>query len=123
MGSRKSVKINSDIPGPGAYVPKDISKPSTKSFKIMNPSKSTVDTTSKNLIPGPGQYTPERYALSNNKNLPKWTMGNKTASSSLYGRLEKTHGSTPAPGNYDLNRSLGEGPKVLLFYLLPNIFI
>ena len=108
-----------DLPGPGAYDPRDhYVKSSTKSFKIMNPSRSVTNTEMqvKGYLPGPGQYTPEKHALSSHVNLPKWTMGNKNSSSGIYARLEKIHGNNPAPGNYDLNRSLGEGPKVNYLY-------
>lgn len=115
-------KDSTDAPGPGAYDPKDhVSKPSTKTVKIMNPSKSTLEYKVKEFVPGPGQYTPEKNYVSSTKNIPKWTLGDKVPSSSFHGVLEKIHGSIPAPGNYDLDRSLGDGPKVFLNLLIKNI--
>lgn len=110
-------KDSTDAPGPGAYEPKD-PQPSAKCIKIMNPSKSVVETKIKDIVPGPGQYTPEKHYVSNSRSIPKWTLGDKVPSASFHGVLEKIHGSIPAPGNYDLNRSLNEGPKVIrsLFY-------
>jgi len=113
-----------DLPGPGAYDPRDyLVKPNTASVKIMNPSRSMTSNEIKDYIPGPGQYSPEKNYVSNVKNIPKWTMGTRTMSSSLYGRLEKIHGNNPAPGNYDLNRSIGDGgPKVINIKIINKIF-
>lgn len=107
---------STDAPGPGAYDPRE-PKPSAKSIKIMNPSKSAVEYKVKEVVPGPGQYTPEKHFVSNSKNIPKWTLGDKVLGSSFHGVLEKIHGSIPAPGNYDLDRSLGDGPKVNFYFL------
>ena len=105
MGMKTSSKINipSDNPGPGAYEINDFNKPNPKSFKISTKSSSNIN---RNNIPGPGQYSPEKKT-----NNPKWTMGSKSESTSLYGRLEKLHEGTPAPGNYDVCKTF-EGPKV-----------
>lgn len=103
---------HADLPGPGAYEPNvEIYKPSAKGFKMINPSKSGFDF--RKDLPGPGHYKPNKESLSNFKHVPKWTMGNRTENSSLFNRIQKMHGDTPAPGNYDLNRSIGEGPKVI----------
>ena len=107
---------STDAPGPGAYDPRDnISKPSAKTVKI-NPSNSFVENKIKEIVPGPGQYTPEKNFVSSFKNIPKWTLGDKVLSTSFHGVLEKIHGSIPAPGNYDLNRNLSEGRKVIIFW-------
>lgn len=105
---------NIKIPGPGEYEPKDsLSKPNTKSFKIKNPSNTVSIYEKKKNLPGPGHYTPEKKGLSNFGSLPKWTMGNKNTNFSVFSRINKIHGNIPAPGNYDVNMSIGEGaPKV-----------
>jgi len=113
-GKPSYLDSSKDLPGPGAYNPKDdYTKLNTKaSVKLMNPSKSVTHKELKEIMPGPGQYSPDNRIVSNFKNIPKWTLGNKTLSSSLYTKLDKIHGALPAPGEYDLDRSLGDGPKV-----------
>jgi len=118
-------KSLSDFPGPGAYQPKiETFKPTAKGFKIFNPSRSGKDF--RKDLPGPGHYKPKNHTLSNIKHVPKWSMGNKNPNYGLYARLEKIHGEIPAPGNYDLNRSIGEGPKVINYsfiYLFICLFV
>lgn len=110
-GRHSKQNTSTDLPGPGAYEPKvEILKPSTKGFKISKTSRPGTNF-GKNL-PGPGHYAPSKQSLSNFKHVPKWTMGNKSENSSLFARIKKIHGDTPAPGNYDLIRGIGEGPKV-----------
>ncbi len=107
------------LPGPGSYDPRDeFIRPSSSCIKI-NPSKSITSNSFKDYLPGPGQYSPEKNS-SNKKTIPKWTIGGKTNTSSLFYKLEKEHRDNPAPGNYDLNRSIGDGPKVIQI-LLKNI--
>lgn len=107
---------STDAPGPGAYNPKE-PKPSAQSIKIMNPSKYVIENKVKDFVPGPGQYTPEKHFVSSSKNIPKWTLGDKALSTSFHGVLENIHKSIPAPGNYDFDRSLGDGPKVIIFFI------
>ncbi len=105
MGIKLISKINlpPNYPGPGAYNMNDISKPNSKSFTISNLSPSKNN---KKMIPGPGHYSPEKKT-----NNPKWTMGSKSHSTSIIGRLKKLQEGNPAPGNYEISKSK-EGPKV-----------
>ncbi len=113
MGMKTNSKIflPVDNPGPGAYNINDVTRPNTKSFKIRTNSSSTLSRSYyKNALsgsgPGPGQYSPEKKI-----NNPKWTMGSKSESTGLYGRLIKIHEGKPAPCDYNLNKT-SNAPKV-----------
>jgi hypothetical protein len=105
MGIKIISKINlpSNNPGPGAYDTNYVIKPNPISFKIDN---ITNNKSNKKPVPGPGHYSPEKKSSN-----PKWTMGSKSESTSLIGRLKKLHEGNPAPGNYEIKNS-PEGPKV-----------
>lgn len=111
MGVKTLSKFNTTIdnPGPGAYEPSDLNKPNPKSFKISTRSSSHINKGSL-LNPGPGHYKPNKIQ----NNIPKWTMGSKSISTSFIGRLEKMNKDNPAPGNYDVSKSINEGIKVIL---------
>lgn len=109
-GKPKSRESN-NLLCPGYYNPsiKIIKPNNSNGFKYHKGEKYLL---LKNSNPSPADYTPEKNCVSNFKNIPKWSMGNKSLSTSLYGRLEKIHGNKPAPGDYNLNNSIIEGPKV-----------
>lgn len=96
-------------PGPGQYSV-DFEKTRNKSptFKI---GKSKKDIDYNNNLPGPGEYNPDKNTV--NKKTPGYSMGKSQRNDTLL--LEKRDSKrVPGPGNYNLNTSLGSGPKVYL---------
>jgi hypothetical protein len=110
MGIRTQ-EINSSKynPGVGSYNIAEKNKHKAKTIKIMDGKRKEAFEPKDPDLPGPGQYTVDK---STKTNLPKWTIGENTVSSSLHGKLEKSNRNKPAVGSYDINKSLKEGPKV-----------
>lgn len=114
--SSKNLNNSTDVPGPGEYNPKLANQPNVKSVKLVNPSNSAAKI-EKPSFPGPGNYSPEKTGLSSYKNIPKWSMGKRSASTGMYYEIDKHRSKLPAPGNYDVSTGLGEGPKVIYYFL------
>lgn len=117
MGMRTE-EINSSKynPGVGSYNVAERNKPKAKGYKIMDGKKEEVFKPKDPDNPGPGLYTPSKVDKSKQ---PQWTMGAHTPATSLHGKNQKSHGDKPAPGQYDHNKSLKDGPKVrnkLIYY-------
>ena len=75
----------------------------TETFAPLNPDN-----------PGPGNYAPEKI---NNNKQHKYSMGANNVSTSLHGKLEKSNRNKPGVGDYDVNKSQKEGPKVIIFFI------
>jgi len=107
----KTELINSSKynPGPGTYNLAEKNKTNPKSYKMVDGKRQETFVPKDPDNPGPGCYTPEKVV---NKNNPKWSFGEKTVSTSMHGKLEKSHGGKPAPGSYEVNKALKDGPKV-----------
>ena len=108
----KTELINSSKynPGPGTYNLADKNKPNPKGYKIVEGKKQETFAPKDPENPGPGQYTPDKV---NNTKLPKWSMGTNNVSTSHHGIIEKSLRGNPGVGDYDVNKSLKNGPKVI----------
>lgn len=110
----KTEPINSSKynPGPGTYSIAEKNKTNPKTYKIMDGKKQEVFAPKDPDLPGPGLYTPQKVSRNHQ---PKWSIGKKDYVTSLHGKLEKSHGNKPAPGSYEINTALKDGPKVKIF--------
>ena len=62
-------------------------------------------------IPGPGQYSPLNVSISNVLKSPTWSLGKSK-------RVEKIFTDfVPGPGNYNVSKGLGYGPKVIKYFV------
>ena len=64
--------------------------------------------------PAPGNYSPKMK----NGNGSKFSMGATNSTTGIHGRNEKSHRNKPGVGDYDVNKSLKDGPKVITFSFL-----
>ena len=60
--------------------------------------------------PAPGNYSPKV------KQAGGFSMGATNSTTGIHGRNEKSHRNKPGVGDYDVNKSLKDGPKVITFY-------
>jgi hypothetical protein len=93
------------VPGPGQYNSSLTNKQRSPSYSIGN---SKRDKSMKHLeaLPGPGMYSPTVQVTSTRPKSPTWSMGKGTRNH--YNATE----SVPGPGNYNVSKGIGEGPKV-----------
>ena len=113
MGMRTE-PINSSKynPGVGSYNVADRNKPNPKGYKIMDGKRTETFAAKDPDNPGPGDYAPEK--VKSNKH--KFSMGATNSTTGIHGRNEKSHRNKPGVGDYDVNKSLKDGPKVITFY-------
>ncbi len=115
MSSRPQTSLSRAAePGPGHYYSTVLTRPTSPSYRIGS-AKRDVNNKFLAEIPGPGQYSPTSGNISNRPKSPLWSMGTGKRSA-LH-----TSGSGPGPGNYNVTKGVGEGPKVrgciiLVFY-------
>jgi|LauGreDrversion4_2_1035121.scaffolds.fasta_scaffold222718_2 hypothetical protein len=105
MSSRPQTSlVKSSDPGPGHYNSNLVSRPTTPSYKIGTAKR---DGGFKFMydMPGPGQYSPTDN-ISKRPKSPYWSMGTGKRGG-LY-----TSESGPGPGNYNVAKGVGGGPKV-----------
>ncbi len=108
MSSRPQTSlVKSSDPGPGQYNSTLVSRPTTPSYKIGTAKR---DGGYKFMydMPGPGQYSPNDN-ISKRPKSPYWSMGTGKRSG-LY-----TTDAGPGPGNYNVAKGIGGGPKVIAF--------
>lgn len=107
MSSRPKTSLGRGTePGPGQYNSSVVNRPTSPSYKIGS---SKRDGGYKFLadMPGPGQYSPTNQISSKRPQSPHWSMGTGKRPG-LY-----TSENMPGPGNYNVTKGLGEGPKVI----------
>lgn len=95
------------LPGPGAYDSNLNDKAKSPSYRFGNSERFRKNKESES-IPGAGAYSP--LNISQTKS-PTWSMGKGMRI------FRSSTDFVPGPGNYEYKNSLGEGPKVLFFYI------
>lgn len=122
MGMRTE-EINSSKynPGVGSYNLAERNKPNPKSYKIMDGKRDEPFKPKDPDNPGPGLYTPQKL---NKDKQPQWTMGAHTPATSLHGRIQKSHGDKPGPGQYNVDKNMKDGHKVYnyTFFLINLVY-
>jgi hypothetical protein len=113
MSSRpqSSLGAGSIGPGPGQYNMVLSNRPKSPSYRLGSATRDAGGLKSSLSNPGPGQYSPV-VNVSTRPKSPTWSMGTGTRS-----QLDPTE-LVPGPGNYNVRKALGDGPKVYLIYLI-----
>ena len=96
-------------PGPGTYNIAEKNKNKIKTYKIVSGERQDAFLPKDPELPGPGHYCPKKI---DNTNQLKWSIGCKSVSTSLHGKLEKSNRDTPAPGSYEVYKSINDTPSV-----------
>ena len=102
-------------PGPGQYNSTILHRPKSPSYRIGT-ARRDGDNKILAAYPGPGQYSPTVVMGSNRPKSPLWSMG-KGQRTNL-----SPFESVPGPGNYNVSKGLGEGPKVISIKLYFLVF-
>lgn len=101
--------VPQESPGPGAYQPNLKNKNKSPEYKIGSSKREIVDKETK-LKPGPGTYNPDKVDYVKSK-APQWVMGSEPRGDMTSSAVI----NNPGPGNYEYKKTVGEGPKVLIF--------
>ena len=106
MSSRPKTSLGrSTQPGPGQYNSSLVNRPKTPAYRIGSAKRDGGYKFSSDM-PGPGQYSPTSLVSSKKPQSPLWSMGTGQRPG-LY-----TSENIPGPGNYNVTKGLGDGPKV-----------